>query len=65
MQTIELTQSGDGGPVTVMVSAIRAFHPRRYERPGTRIVFLDGRGMPVEEDYQEVRNRLTAANGQS
>lgn len=37
---------------------IRSFGPRKDGRPGTRIVFLGGAGLPVKETPEEVLNAL-------
>lgn len=47
-------------PVTINPINIRAFYPRREQRPGTRITFSDGGGFVVKESYAEVRAALAA-----
>jgi hypothetical protein len=47
-------------PVTVNADAIRCFYPRKDNRPGTRITFIDGGGFAVTEAYNDV---LAAAVG--
>jgi len=41
-------------PANVNADAIRCFYPRRNERPGTRITFVDGGGFAVTEAYADV-----------
>lgn len=42
-------------PVAVNPEAIRCFYPRRDNRPGTRITFIDGGGFAVAEPYEAVK----------
>lgn len=48
-------------PVTIVNPGdrIRSFGPRKYGKPGTRIVFLSGAGLPVLETPDEVQAALT------
>ena len=41
-------------PVAIDPEQIREFYPRRYDRPGTRLVFRNGAGCPVTETYEQV-----------
>lgn len=41
-------------PLAIVASEIRSFSPRRHGRPGTRIVFHNGVGLPVKETFEEV-----------
>lgn len=47
-------------PVTIVdpMSRIRSFGPRKHGRPGTRIVFVSGAGLPVVETPEQVRSAL-------
>lgn len=42
----------------INVDNIRCFNPRRDDKPGTRITFVDGGGFAVTESFDEV-NALT------
>lgn len=46
-------------PVTIVLGAdpaktIRSFTKRKYDKPGTRIVFASGVGLPVVETVEQV-----------
>lgn len=44
--------------LVVNADAIRCFYPRKNNKPGTRITFIDGGGFPVAESYDYVRTLL-------
>ena len=45
-------------PMMVNVDQIREFYPRVNNKPGTRIVFLNGAGWPVKETFDEVQSAI-------
>ena len=45
-------------PVWVNADTIRSFTARKHARPGTRLVFVNGIGMPVSESPDEVAAAL-------
>lgn len=63
--TDDVGENGQQGPqtkpVTVNADAIRCFYPRKDNRPGTRITFIDGGGFAVTELYDAVEAAVSAA----
>lgn len=67
MRTIELLMiQGEGHdgdhsatvqtiPTTVKVDKIRNVHPRKYERPGTRVIFENASAILVANLYEDVK----------
>lgn len=67
MRTIELLMiQGEGSdgdhsatvqtiPTTVKVDKIRNIHPRKYGRPGTRVIFENASAILVANLYEDVR----------
>jgi hypothetical protein len=51
-------------PITVNIDDIREYYPRRprngVARTGTRLVFKNGAGRPVQEVYADVRAKIAA-----
>jgi len=52
-------------PITVNLDDLREYYPRRPRngnpRTGTRLVFKNGAGRPVQESYAEVKSKVAAA----
>lgn len=47
--------AGATSPTVVNADAIRCFYPRRDEKPGTRLTFIDGGGFAVTESFEAVK----------
>jgi len=48
-------------PVRVNPTQVREFYPRKEGRVGTRIVLLNGAGLPVQETFEQVEAAMEAA----
>lgn len=48
-------------PVVINADFIRCFYPRKNDRPGTRITFVDGHGFAVTQDPASVAALMRAA----
>jgi hypothetical protein len=48
-------------PITVNLDDLREYYPRRRGRSGTRLVYKNGAGRPVQESYTDVRAKIAAA----
>lgn len=48
-------------PCVVNLDAIRCFYPRKDNRPGTRITFIDGGGFAVTELFDQVQEAVRSA----
>ncbi len=48
-------------PITVNLDDLREYYPRRRGKPGTRLVFKNGAGRPVVEEYAVVKDRVATA----
>lgn len=49
-------------PVTINPADVREFYPRKGDRVGTRIVYMNGAARPVKETYAEVAAKFAGLN---